>query len=256
MKCSVVDLYSGDIVRDFSAAAANGLLGVIHKATQGNTYSDKTYASRRKQATDAGLLWGAYHFASNAPVADQVARFLAVAEPDGNTLLALDFEALPGKTMSVAQAKEWIGLIEEKTNRSVVIYSGNLIKEGLGNSFNPFFGARRLWLAQYGKIAQVQASWRNKWLWQYTDGTAGPLPHDMVGIPGDSAGNLDCNHYDGTAEQLRGEWSGWLGNPPVVKPAESDALAVHPPAPHPTPRPATIAELEEKLYADLPPEES
>ena len=48
--------------RKFDSKLTTGIVGVIHKATQGTTYVDETYASRRVEALACGLLWGAYHF--------------------------------------------------------------------------------------------------------------------------------------------------------------------------------------------------
>ena len=49
-------------VSDFAAVRRSGILGVIHKATEGGDFVDKSYAIRQPQAEQAGLLWGAYHF--------------------------------------------------------------------------------------------------------------------------------------------------------------------------------------------------
>jgi len=58
----VVDLSHHNDVTDFSKVKAAGIVGVIHKSTEGTGFADKMYAVRRGHAIDAGLLWGAYHF--------------------------------------------------------------------------------------------------------------------------------------------------------------------------------------------------
>ena len=50
---------------DFTAARQGGIVGVIHKATQGADGVDPTYAANHAQAQAAGLMWGAYHFATS-----------------------------------------------------------------------------------------------------------------------------------------------------------------------------------------------
>src|SRR6202011_1161753 len=59
----VVDLshHNGDVDLQ-QAATGGGILGVIHKATQGLTYTDPLYEENRDKASAAKLLWGAYHF--------------------------------------------------------------------------------------------------------------------------------------------------------------------------------------------------
>lgn len=212
MNLTVVDLSSYDREpNDWAAAKAAGLVGVIHKATQGTGYVDKLHDARRKAVTDAGLLWGSFHFADASSSLAQLTHFLSVAQPDANTLVALDFEPLSpqdGGTMSLAGATQFLGAALAQIGRRPVLYSGNLIKEDLGATVDPFFGAHRLWLAQYAASCQWQASWKNYWLWQFSDGTAGPQPRTLAGIRGDDDGNLDCNHYAGTPQQLAAEWSG------------------------------------------------
>jgi GH25 family lysozyme M1 (1,4-beta-N-acetylmuramidase) len=179
----------------------------IHKATTGATGKDSAYAGRRQPASDAGLLWGAYHWGTNADVAKQVQNFLKVAKPDENTLVALDYENTPGNQMTLAQAREFLTLVEKQLGRKAVLYSGHLIKDGLGSKKDPFFGAHRLWLAQYSTTPVVQKSWSTYWLWQYTDGAKGPDPKKVPGIPGDSQNRLDCDHYEGTAARLKADWA-------------------------------------------------
>src|SRR5437588_710838 len=62
--------------------------------------------------------------------------------------------------------------------------------------------------AMYATLSPtVQKSWDTFWLWQYTDSVAGTPPNHMPGIPGDANGNLDCNSYLGTREQLAAQWA-------------------------------------------------
>ena len=60
---AVVDVSHWDRDVDFQAVAGSGVLGIMQKATQGQLDIDPTYAGNRIKATQAGLLWGAYHFA-------------------------------------------------------------------------------------------------------------------------------------------------------------------------------------------------
>lgn len=198
----VIDIYHGNAVDSFAQARAAGVLGIIHKATTGQTGKDKAYTDRRRDAEAAGLLWGAYHWGTNAPVAAQVDNFLMKAQPDENTLVALDYELDAKFQMSFDQAREFLERIHEKLGRRAVLYSGHLIKEKLGDRVDPFFGAHRLWLAEYNPTAKVQKSWSSYWLWQYAE-KASTVP----GIPGNTAGSIDYNHFNGTEDQLRAEWA-------------------------------------------------
>lgn len=206
----VVDLYHGDGVASFADAKAAGVVGVIHKATTGATGRDDAYRSRRAAADAAGLLWGAYHWGTAAPIADQVQNFLDWAQlgSDTGTLVALDFESSPGNQMTLDGARQFCQAIFDALGRRPVLYSGATIKSELGGTVDPFFGQHRLWLSQYGASPIVQRSWKSYWLWQYTDGTAGPGVKTVPGILGNAKGELDCNFFPGTAEELAQQWVG------------------------------------------------
>jgi len=220
----VVDLSHWDPADDYAAVKADGIVGVIYKATQGCGYTDDTYVSQQHAAKAVGLCWGAYHFADGSDVDGQVKNFLQFAAPDPDELFCLDWEDNPGGTkMSASQAKDWITQVEDALGRpgECVVYGGNTLKENL-DSGDTFFGDRRLWLCQYGTNPTLPDAWEECWLWQYTDGVYGPSPHEIDGI-----GPCDINSYDGSAEQLAAEW------------ASGDAN-VRPPAPHPAPPPAQV----------------
>lgn len=203
----VVDIYHGDGVVSFEQAYAAGLRGVIHKATTGASGVDDAYARRRELATRAGLLWGAYHWGTAAPPSEQADNFLNRARPDNNTLVALDFEKDVGNQMTLDGAREFLNIINNKLGRKAIIYSGDTVKSALGKKVDTFFGSHRLWLAQYGSNPAVQRSWKSYWLWQYTDGNYGPGRKSVPGIPGNRANQLDCNTFDGTAEDLKSQWA-------------------------------------------------
>lgn len=198
MKPVVLDISHHNTIKDFAALKAAGILGVIHKCTEGAGFVDKMYASRRKAATDAGLLWGAYSFNSGQLVSLQIENFFSHAEPDAQTLMALDFEDNPHSEMTLDMARAFLKQGDAKLGRKLVIYSGNRVKDLLGTKVDTFLGSHRLWLAQYGPKAKVQQSWSKPWLWQYSE-------HGQ--LPG-TDGLLDLNAYDGTPEQLKTEWSG------------------------------------------------
>ena len=62
---SVIDISHHNCIRlRFDKAAADGIVGVIQKATQGEAYVDATFKRNRTAILEAGLLFGAYHFAT------------------------------------------------------------------------------------------------------------------------------------------------------------------------------------------------
>lgn len=192
---------------DFAAIAAFGVAGIIHKASQGIATIDRMYAMRRQAALDAGLLWGAYHFADGSDAAQQAAHFLDIAKPDDTTLVALDYEPNGSSSMDLDGARAFLEQIDRQLGRKAVLYSGNLIKETLDEDEDGFFGGHRLWLAQYGDHPKWPAAWRAPWLHQFSgDGTN----NHGIRVPGINpaiAGQLDMNAYAGSDEDLAREWA-------------------------------------------------
>src|SRR5262245_62022728 len=104
----VIDLSHHNTVSSFASVKDDGIVGVIHKATEGSTIVDNEYRMRRTAALNAGLLWGAYHFGRNGDGAAQAQHFLDTVNPQPGDLLVLDFEQAPGDQMTLAQAEQFV----------------------------------------------------------------------------------------------------------------------------------------------------
>lgn len=199
----VVDIshHNGNI--DLAAAAQAGIVGVIHKATQGTTMIDNMYQQNRQKAQAAGLLWGAYHFGTSGDGAQQADHFLSTVNPEAQTLLVLDYEPNGNSTMTLDQAKAFVSRVNEVAGRFPGFYSGSLIKQQLGGKpADPILSQCFLWLAQYGPApTNIPATWPSWTMWQYTDGNVGPQPHTVAGI-----GNCDRDQFNGPLESLQKLW--------------------------------------------------
>ncbi|MFZ1189095.1 MAG: glycoside hydrolase family 25 protein [Pseudolabrys sp.] len=78
----MVDLSHWDVVDSFEDAKDDGVVGIIHKATESNNYFDPTYNQRKNDALAAGLLWGACHFLRPRKMKDQAQYFVTKAAKD------------------------------------------------------------------------------------------------------------------------------------------------------------------------------
>lgn len=214
----VADIYHGDVVggsgpalAGFQAAAAAGLWGVIHKASQGSAYKDSSYARRRSAALEAGLLWGAYHFNDGSSVKTQVDNFFDAAIPDDKTMMCLDYEDNPRSNMTIGMAVDFLRYAEDRLGRKLVIYSGNRLKENIGRltaSDQQYVTSHRLWLCQYGTHAVLPHGFKTYWLWQYTGDGVGQPPHSIAGITVPGGKGIDLNVFDGTRDELVASWAG------------------------------------------------
>lgn len=196
----VIDIshHNGNV--NLATAQTDGIVGVIQKATQGQTGVDPTYARNRGRAAAANLLWGAYHFGTGSDGVRQAENFLGVV---GNTgLLVLDLEPNPtGPSMSLEEARAFVTHVREKTGHFPGLYSGHYIKQLLGTNSDPVLGQCWFWLAQYGPTPVVPPNWPTWTMWQYTDGAFGPEPHTVRGI-----GRSDRDMFNGDETKLREFW--------------------------------------------------
>jgi lysozyme len=207
----VVDLshHNGNV--DFAQAQADGIVGIIHKATQGTSFVDPLYRSRSEPAKAAGLLWGAYHFGTGADGIEQADFFLRTVQPGPgpDVLLVLDLEANgQGPSMTLDEARAFVTHIQSITGQWPGLYAGHYLKSLLGSAQDPVLGSCWFWLSQYGPTAVVPPAWPTWTMWQYTDGALGPDPHEVAGI-----GRCDRDMFNGSSGDLVQLWT------PSVSPA-------------------------------------
>jgi lysozyme len=203
----ILDIYHDDDI-PLSQAQSEGIVAVIHKASEGATYQDPMYTRRRYEAQSLGLLWGAYHFSSGKPPQDQVDNFLESiqwgvdAVTDAQTVLCLDFEnSHSGANMTIDDACTFVTLVHGRTGRWPMVYGSNLVTDA--DAHAPLACALSncpVWYASYNDQPKnpPHRLWTAISLWQYTDGGAdGPAPR---------LGKLDRDCYIGTQAELQQAW--------------------------------------------------
>ncbi|GAB4212463.1 MAG: hypothetical protein OHK0022_48330 [Roseiflexaceae bacterium] len=201
---AIVDLSHLNTVTDLAAAKnQGGILGVIHKATQGTSYRDPSYSSRRAQALAAGMLWGAYHFGTGGSGADQATFFLSVVNPQPGEVIALDFETntTPGEaTMTLQEAEEFVATIHGRTGRWPGIYLNPSFLAGLVHGKDTLLANCWLWIADWNAATPiVPPTWSTWTIWQYADNSQGPNA-----IPG--IANCDRDRFNGDTAALHAFW--------------------------------------------------
>ncbi|MCA1404689.1 glycoside hydrolase family 25 protein [Ensifer sp. IC3342] len=207
----VIDLSHHNPEPDWEALKAGGIVGVIMKASEGETYVDPTYHPRKHNALAAGLATASYHFFHGNSAAE-MAHYLLVADPVRGERVVIDHEA-EATLDQLVQAVRYIR--EKRPDLKVTIYSGHLIKDQLGDSKNSYLAINTsLWIAHYTEEAQPswpKGTWPAWSLWQYTD---------HASVEGCSA-PVDGNRWNGTEDNLLR----WLGPAPQRLP-QPQALTV------------------------------
>ena len=213
----VVDLSHWNPTPNWTTLRQTGVVGIIHKATEGYNYVDPTLFDRARAALDAGLLWSTYHFMRpGSNMATQMDWYLDTIDPVQGERVCLDHEDAEVSLRDLEAAVSTI--LDKRPDLQITIYSGHVIKEQLGPSgiqSSPILADNTsLWIAHY--TTDVAPTWpENVWpewsLWQYTD---------KAKVPGISQ-PVDGDHWNGDEEALRL----WFG------PALPDVAPIPPPRP-------------------------
>jgi lysozyme len=221
---AVIDISHNVTVSDFNQVRRSNILAVIHKSTEGGDWIDPSYAPRRVEAESAGLLWGAYHFGTRQySGARQAQTFLGVVRPGPKTLMALDFELNdynPNNTMTLAQAEEFVQVVQQATGRLPLVYThaawangeragrrGVRLREPVGPG--SILARCDLWLADPREEPQVPYAWADRgWrLWQYvanesqSDAAYGSVSRAVPGVT-----HCDRNLFAGNSTELYRFW--------------------------------------------------
>lgn len=188
---NIIDLSHHNTIEDFEAIKSEGIIGIIHKATEGSNFVDKKYYGRKKKWEEMGGLFGAYHFLRTNG-RREAKRFLEIVEPSESTLLALDYEV----AVNISVCEEFVSVIYDAMGKYPLFYINNSMLNS--NDFeNSILLNCPLWVARYGKSPSIPLSFGNFKLWQYTD----------RGRVNGIGGNVDRNYFNGNVAELYEMWN-------------------------------------------------
>ncbi len=185
-----VSSYQGNV--NWATAWANGGKFAYVKATEATTYTNPYFSQQYTGSYNAGLIHGAYHFAtpdtsSGATQADYFVAHGGGWSADGKTLPPmLDIEYNPyGATcygMSQASMVSWISAfvneVHAKTTRWPTIYSTTDWWTTCTGNSSAFSSNDPLFIARYASSAgTLPAGWGFYTFWQYAD--SGTFPGDQ-----------------------------------------------------------------------------
>ncbi|SFI08598.1 SH3-like domain-containing protein [Bacillus sp. 71mf] len=169
-----VSHWEGNI--DWNQVKQSGINAAYMKATEGVSYTDPTYAQYVQNASAAGLLVGAYHFArpeSNDPIVE-AKHFVDVLNRYHTDLMpVLDLESPSSPTGNITGlyvsnwARTFINYVQQTTGKRVMLYTGPWYITGFNLSG---LGDVPLWISRYNSTTPTKYSDWNNWnSWQYTE---------------------------------------------------------------------------------------
>ena len=190
-----VSSYQGDV--DWSAAAADGAQFAYVKATESTTYTNPDFAQQYDGSYDAGIIRGAYHFATpdTSGGAAQAEYFVDNGggwSDDGMTLpgmLDLEWNPYGADCYGLSQSAmvDWIlsfsDEYESLTGRWPVIYTATSWWSECTGDLGDFSSTNPLALADYnGTPGTMPYDWSYQTIWQYAD--SGTFPGDQDAFNG------------------------------------------------------------------------
>ncbi len=177
---------------DWSKVAGDDVAFAYLKATEGGDFRDRAFARNWREARDAGIAVGAYHFFTFCrPGADQAANVLAVVPVEADALpLAVDLEfgGNCGRTPDGATMRRELDAflvpVERAYGKPALLY----VTPEFLDAYRTHLPARALWRRSILRKLDGAAPWR---LWQYhnrgrVDGIAGPVDLNVFVDDGDA----------------------------------------------------------------------
>lgn len=230
------DSYSA-AVSSLQRTKESGVVGVIHKATEGSSYTDDMFKYRCDLCRDVGMLFGSYHFLRSGGMGQQVAFYydavMAIQRNEGDAsewLFVCDYEDPAIPLSDVADFMDQLDAVTGSYQHPV-LYTGFALKDKIkaGQDASRLH-KYALWLAHYATEPALPPGWDRWWGWQYSD---------KASVPGIQA-PTDVNAFDGTAEELKAQWvaptaAGSTPETPQPEPEEPEGGVTPEEGEHPKP---------------------
>ncbi|HEU5032697.1 MAG TPA: glycoside hydrolase family 25 protein [Spirillospora sp.] len=221
-----------------------GVKAVYHKATEGAGYVDPKFVGRRRGAREAGMPFGAYHFARPAASSGtaQARHFLRVAGVrPGDPRPMLDLEDRGGK--NAAQLTAWVSEFVAEVRRQLGCPPFLYTRFNLTHTLDC-----PLWVARYSNsnaAPKVPSPWKVWTGWQFSNGQYG-RPNYVAGAGHADLTTLNSADPRGLLRKLR------VPNPhtkpaPKPKPKPKPKPEPEPPAPKAPTERQTLAALRRLL---------
>jgi len=226
--CIDVSHHQGYI--DWEEVRASGVLGMIHKATEGTSFVDDMREENCSAAIAAGIAISTYFWIKPGDGRAQAEFYLSTIQPVPGERVVIDYEedgCSLGTLYDAVQA-----LLDYGHDLKITVYSGHLLKEQLGDDHDAFLAENTdLWLAQYtssvSNISWPKGTYPQWSLWQYSESGE---------IDGIDDAYVDLNEYNGNAGMFL-DWISPAGQlpepvpprPPEPEPSDQVNVTIHAP---------------------------
>lgn len=180
-----IDVSHHQGVIDWKKVAGDDVAFAYLKATEGGDFRDRAFARNWREARDAGIAVGAYHFFTFCrPGADQAANVLAVVPVEADALPpAVDLEfggncgRPPDGAMMRRELDAFLAPVERAYGKPALLY----VTPEFLDAYRNQLPARALWRRSILRKPDGAAPWQ---VWQYhnrgrVDGIVGPVDSNV-----------------------------------------------------------------------------
>jgi GH25 family lysozyme M1 (1,4-beta-N-acetylmuramidase) len=205
---------------DLKLARAAGYQFAFMKCSEGTGYKDRFYETNKALAREAGMLFGAYHFARGGDPVKEADWFLAsVGTLLQGEIVVLDWEIDHSDPASWCLA--WLSRVESKLGFKPMLYTNEArakdlrFKSVVDRNFGLWvakYASQVIYVPEYLQRKPVSGAWPFWAIWQFSS---------RAKVPG-IVGNCDVNTTDMSIDILKK-----YGKPQGQVPACSHSCPVH-----------------------------
>ncbi|UFW91989.1 glycoside hydrolase family 25 protein (plasmid) [Bradyrhizobium barranii] len=205
----------------FKDVRAAGVLGIIHKATEGTTFVDPNRVENCASALAAGLAVSTYFWLKPGDGRSQAQFYLETIHAKRGERVCIDYEEEGCVVETLHDAIQ--ALLDADLDLRITVYSGHLLKDELGHVCDSYLQDKTdLWLAEYRTESTIDdVSWASRtypcWtLHQYSE---------TGEVPGIDDSCVDFNRFNGSSDEFL-TWIMPTGEEPPVRGPEPERTVV------------------------------
>lgn len=214
----IIDAYYKNSIDWKKLKTDKRVVGILHKATEGETFVDPKYDSRRSLAKENGYKWGSFHLLKNGNALKQAEFYLdKIGNNSADEIMALDIECtentecnVPEYKVTYDEIKSFLNHIKLKTGRYPIFYANQSVVKDLTKNHpnDKLFSKIPLWYARFKSNVTdfPKGIWNTYTFWQFSSEiNCEPNKECLYRVTG-TLSDMDINVYNGTIEELRKNW--------------------------------------------------
>lgn len=214
----VIDAYHNNSIHWGELKKDKRVVGIIHKATEGETFFDRKYDLRKKLAKKFGYKWGSYHLLRKGNIIDQAKFYLSkIGKSNPNEIMALDVECSVNSKcevskykVSVKEIKTFLKYIKKETDRYPIFYANQSVVQEISKNDKNDELLKKIpfWYARFKSNVTdfPKGIWKTYTFWQFSSEINCKEGEKCLYRVKGTLSDMDVNVYNGTIQELKANW--------------------------------------------------